>query len=155
MIEVFDSAEEMLRALRESREAADAHIRSWQREIRPGDKVLRMAPVDGSLLVIYGEILDVVETERPHYDLSDPEARAEFEFVCAQFGPEWQASYRFGRFYSPLCPEGELGDIHLATITCILTEDEFVEARVQHWPQARSPFLQFLHMLHTLAPDRS
>lgn len=136
-VKAFDSAEEMFAAMQRDREAADGRIEDWQRTVKPGDLVLRIADVDPvrtEHVLIYGEIIDPVESEKAYYNLDDPVEAAEFEHVKSRYGDQWSRSFCFGRFYSPLCPEGEYGDIHRAVLTAVLTAEEFEAARGR-WPQ--------------------
>jgi len=138
-VQFFDSMEELQETLRENQRRADARIEDWQREVKPGDKVIRLAEMNAGplrrLLLIYGEIIDPIEAERPHYDLTQPEEQAEFNYVCQRYAGEWSESFCFGRFYSTLCSEGEYGDIHRSTITSIISDEEFEEYRKAGWPQ--------------------
>jgi hypothetical protein len=134
-IQVFDSPEEMFEQLRRDRENADRHIQPWQRELKPGDYVVRITEQFGQIIVIYGKLLDPLESERPYYNLDDPEEAAMFRDVEERFGEAWHRSFRFGRFYSPMCMQGEIGDVHLATISGVISEAQFEEARQQGWPQ--------------------
>lgn len=134
-VKSFKDPMELFEEMRRNKERADQQIEGWQRSIRPPAKVIRIAEAAGKLLLIYGSIIDPVESERAHYNLNDPMDAAEFQFVEQRFGSDWQRSFRFGRFYSPLCVEGEFGQIHLATITGVLTEAEFKAAQEQEWPQ--------------------
>ena len=129
------SARDLYEQSQRERKWADAHIKDWQRSVRTGSFVLRLAEVDGKLLLIYGEIIDRVETERPHYDLDDPMQAAEFDHIERKFGPEWLRSFRYGRWYSPKVVEGEFGSAHIATLTAEITGSEFQAAREQGWPQ--------------------
>jgi hypothetical protein len=114
----------------EARKAADAMIRDWQRAVAPGHKVTRPC----GDLIIYGEILDVIETERPYYDLNNPDEAAQFASVQSMHGDCWSKSYCFGRFYSEACPEGEYGDIHRASIRAVISDETFEKARAAGWP---------------------
>jgi hypothetical protein len=136
-VRMFDTIEEMQVFLAENQKAADTQIKDWQRAVRPGDFIMRFADFGGEMLAIYGEILDAIELERPHHDMGSFEDRMEFEAVQDRYKVDghWHQSFRFGRFYSPLCDEGEYGDIHLSTITCVITADLFQMARAAGWPQ--------------------
>ncbi len=47
---------------------------------------------------------------------------------------ESDGAYRFTRCFSEMCPEGELGDMHISTVTRILTKAEFLAAKKTGWP---------------------
>lgn len=134
-VKAFDSIMDMHAYAQQQREAADALIKGWQKAIRAGSKIIRVAEVGRGLLLIYGSIVDPIESERAHYDLSDPLQEAEFDHIATRYGPAWQESFRYGRFYSPMCVEGEFGSVHLATIMAEITDAEFETARLGEWPQ--------------------
>lgn len=138
---MFDTIEEMQVFLSENQKAADAQIKDWQRAVKPGDFVMRFAEFGGEVLAIYGEVLDAIELERPHHDMGSFEDRMEFEAVKARYKVDghWHQSFRFGRFYSPLCAEGEYGDIHLSTIACVIEKEMFEMAKAAGWPQPTPP----------------
>jgi len=103
----YDSLEAMFEAMEKQRTIADMFTKPFQRAVDPGDYYTQTAS-DG--LTIYGKIL------------KDPEQRA----------PQFK-NYRFVEAYSVACPEGELGDIHVAGITRIITCDEFLHAQDLGW----------------------
>jgi len=125
----FSSAEELFEELRKNKEQSDSLIVPWQREVKPGDRVIRYE--EG--LVIYGRITDPVEEDRKYY--SDPDHDPEFLSIRAYFtSPSWTGSYRYGWFYSAMCPEGEPGSIPLATIAKVIDEATFEAAKEAGWP---------------------
>ena len=63
-IQMFDSNEEMLDAVRRAREAADARVQPWQAAIKPGDFFVRVAMLCSELLTIYAQ------SHMRHYRLS-------------------------------------------------------------------------------------
>ncbi|MFW6106831.1 MAG: hypothetical protein ACOC8H_01585 [bacterium] len=99
-VEVFDTAEDAWAAMEQARKAADARVRPWQADARPGDCFVH----SGEGLVIYGEVLEC-------YD--DPRLK----------------HYRFCRCYSAACPRGELGDVHVSVIERFISREEFEQAR--------------------------
>lgn len=137
-VRAFDDIEEMFQAMASDREAADARVEPWQRTVRPGDHVVRIVDIDPvrvEHVLVYGEIIDPIESEKAYYNLRDPEQAAAFEHVKICYGDQWSRSYCHGRFYSPLCREGEYGDVHRATLTAVITAEEFEAAREAGWPQ--------------------
>ena len=104
-VEFFGSMEEAMQRLEEARKAADARVKPWQADARPGDC---FAYFDDDDLVIFGEVLE-------RYD---------------QHGMQ---HYRFCRCYSVACPEGELGDVHVSTILCRMSPGAFERAKKQGW----------------------
>lgn len=130
-VETYATTEELLASMTSAREAADESIQPWQRELKPGDKVVRLY----GDLVIFGQLLDVLELERQEYDLDDPEEAAQCAEMARFYSPsgDWYQSFRFGKFYSVACTEGELGDVHLATVAAKITEGTYELARVGGW----------------------
>jgi hypothetical protein len=41
--------------------------------------------------------------------------------------------YRFCRCFSVVCPEGELGDVHVSTVRCIMSRGLFERLKEQGW----------------------
>ena len=131
-VRTFENFEEMVDFMAANRRTADSNIQDWQREIKPGDFVVRVYSED---LLIFGEILDIIEIEKQYYDLDDEEQAEEFSFTEEHYreGGNWHGSYRFGRFYSIMCPEGELGDIHLSTIFGKIPHEVFEACMEKGW----------------------
>ena len=133
-VRAYDSVTDLWEAMQRDRQAADGQIEPWQRLVRPGQYVVRLTEMCGDPLLIYAKVLDPVEEERRHYDLTDPLEEAEFEFAARHYGPLWQESYVFGRWYSQMCREGEYGQAHRCTLTAVITPVEFEHARELGWP---------------------
>jgi hypothetical protein len=89
------------------RVAADSKISEAQRLLTIGD----YARSESKGITIIGEILSS-DAE----DAEDAEDAAEHE--------AWSRSFVFGRWYSKLCPQGELGDKH-RSVTTKITKEEF------------------------------
>ena len=41
--------------------------------------------------------------------------------------------YRFCRYFSVACPEGEVGDVHVSTVLCLISRAFFEAIRVAGW----------------------
>lgn len=134
--ESFNSISELFQSICKDREVADKQITNAQNSIKPGDKIIRITLG----LVIYGEILDPLEEEKPHYDFSEPFDVAEWQRMKHHFEGLWKESYRYGRFYSPRCEEGELGNVHLSVIHMLIPDNDFEAARKTGWPQTAPDF---------------
>jgi len=104
-IEWFATAEEAEKRLTEAMKAADARVLAWQAAIKPGDCFV-MGSGDGFL--VFGAVLEEGEPGRLRH-------------------------YRFCRCYSEACPEGELGDVHVSAIGCLISRERFEEARMKGW----------------------
>jgi len=124
-IEVFNSYEELCASVNTDRERADADVRASQTAIKVGDFVIRSE--EG--LLIYSEIMDPVEAER-----AAGANEGEIEYMRATYAQEHMRNYRFGRHFSEVCPEGEIGDLHIVSVAAILTREAFEEFKAQGWP---------------------
>jgi len=96
-IEPCESIEELVRSEEFARQAADSRTQDWQRQIKKGDCFKRLTPYG---LEIFGEVLKGYEAE----DLKN---------------------FRVCRCYSFVCPEGEIGDVHVSTIDSLIDRDTF------------------------------
>jgi len=115
----------------EARKAADEQVETEQSSLEPGDFCVRYAHG----LAIYSEILDAATLSlrgRRLEDLDEDE-REEYEFVRTSYQDEHMRNYRFTRSYSCVCPQGELGDIHVSTVSRCLTHEEFIAAKNNGW----------------------
>jgi hypothetical protein len=102
-------AEEIARA----RQQADDNVEAWQAEITIGDHFIR---VHGAIM-IYGKVIDLdYEEDRELY--KEPHMK----------------NVRFTKCYSKLCPDGELGNTHVATMAFKMTAEQFENAREAKWP---------------------
>jgi len=105
-VEFFDTLEEAQARLREAMEAADGKVKPWQAAIGPGDCFVADSGEED--LLVFGEVLEGY-TE-PHLQ-----------------------HYRFCRCYSVACPEGELGDVHVSTVLCLVSRAFFEAMRQAGW----------------------
>jgi len=97
-IETVESIEELVIAQRQAIESADARVKAWQRQIKVGECFWILEP-DG--LEIFGEVISDYNTI-PH-----------------------RRNFRECRCYSAACPEGEVGDVHVATMTARMHRADF------------------------------
>ena len=104
-VEFFSSTEEAIERLEEARKAANGRVKPWQAQVKQGQYFVVVCD-EG--LVIYGEVLEDYQEERLQH-------------------------YRFCKCYSVACPQGELGDVHVSTITRVITKVEFDEAHQSGW----------------------
>lgn len=104
-VEFFATHEEAMQRLTEAMKAADARVLPRQAALKPGD--LFIAESDGDFLV-FGKVLEGYKEKRLRH-------------------------YRFCRCFSEVCPEGELGDVHVSTILRKLSREAFEQAREKGW----------------------
>jgi len=106
-VESFDSLEAAQQRLREAMEAADARVRPWQAAVGVGDCFVTDCGGEEGFL-IFGEVLKGYREERLRH-------------------------YRFCRCFSAACPEGEVGDVHVSAILCVISREVFELARLHGW----------------------
>lgn len=99
-ITFYESTEEMLDALTDAMEAADSRVQEWQKAIKKGDCFWQGTDYGFN---IYGKVLKNAYRE------------------------EHLRNYRFCKCFSEACPEGEMGDVHVSSISGILSREEFEE----------------------------
>jgi len=104
-VEFFDTAEEAAEALTKAMKAADARVQHWQAQVKPGDCFMSDS---GEGYPVFGEVVEGYREKHLQH-------------------------YRFCRCYSTVCPEGELGDVHVSTIRCIVFRELFERLKQQGW----------------------
>lgn len=115
----FDDVEDVMTHLRQERDQADSQVQPWQAELKPGDHFIRLIPLEDGPVAVYGEVVE------PDYDDED--------------GPNLydqphMKNVRFTRCFSMMCPGGELGDTHVATMGRKLSKVQFNLAAKMGWP---------------------
>jgi len=133
-IQTFDSWEELHVAVCGDNDAADAAAAADPQTYEVGDYFLRFFPE--MRLVVYGEILDPVETNRQAGGDDD-----ECEYLRHQYALPHMQFVRYTCCYSSLVEEGELGNTHCSSMNAKISEDEFTRARKTRWPSDRTGVL--------------
>jgi hypothetical protein len=105
-VEFFDSLEEAQACLRQAMEAADSRVKPWQAAVKVGDCFV--ADGDEEDLVVFGEVLEGYQEAHLRH-------------------------YRFCRCFSVACPEGEVGDVHVSTVLCLVSRAFFEAMRQAGW----------------------
>lgn len=105
-IQSFKSVDEMFAAIEKAQVIADANVQGWQKTLDPGSYFIREALG----IQIFCEVLPWPEDEE-----DEP------------------GNYRFCKCYSEMCPEGELGDVHISTAVRRITGEEFRAAKLAGW----------------------
>ncbi len=121
------SVEELFEQLDANREEADRNVLIWQTKAKPGMFYVRIHPEAD--LVIYGEFIDPVESDRQAGADED-----ECEYMRAKYAEPHMKNFRFTKSYSVACEEGEYGDIHVCTIWAFISKEGFEEAKKRGWP---------------------
>ena len=104
-VEFFDTTEAAAEALTEAMKAADARVQHWQARVKPGDCFMSDS---GKGFPVFGEVLEGYREKHLQH-------------------------YRFCRWYSVACLEGELGDVHVSTVRCIVSRGLFELLKEQGW----------------------
>lgn len=114
--------------------AAAERVQEFQKALKPGDYIVRSQ----NGFIIYGEIIDpVVKMLDDETGLSEEqleEMQAEHDYEIQLRNQPHMAAYRFSKCFSQLCPQGELGDLHISTVTKVISKESFDEARNHGWP---------------------
>ena len=125
-VQFFDDTDEMFAAINRGVEAAKKRATAKQNAISYGDYWLR-AYED---ILIFGHITPEKDLWAAEVELGASEEEIEGE--RAMMAASYADGFRFGRAYSIVCPEGELGDTHVCDMIPI-TEEEFEESKDLHW----------------------
>lgn len=115
-VRVFETNEEMIKALESDRKAADEAAEPWQKLMGTGDYYVTFHKDDG--LVVYGTIYK-------------PESTDDQEF----FRQPPRKNIRPVRGYSGVVPEGEYGTTHVSNMHMKISRACFEEAQAAGWPQ--------------------
>jgi hypothetical protein len=115
----FDDVGEVLDYLRGQQTTADSQVQPWQAEMKVGDYFVRLIPMEDGIVAVYGEVLkpDYDEDEEPNF-----------------YDQPHMKHVRFTRCFSMMCPGGELGDTHVASIGRKLSKTQFNLAAQWGWP---------------------
>ena len=116
-IRTYSSIDDMIADIQADGKAADARVEQWQTELADGDCFMRIVDAWGETVTIYCEIVPL-EYEEDRLLHADPHMK----------------NYRFCRCFSRMCPDGELGDVHISTISAKLSRKAFEEAQAAGWP---------------------
>jgi len=126
MIRSFSNLDDLFSAMDADRGHADLKVEPWQENLKPGDFFLRI--VDG--VYIYGEVLDPA---LPTWENASEEDLEELRESAELYKEDHMKHFRFCRCFSRYCPEGELGDVHVSTVSLFLHSDDFAAAKESNW----------------------
>tara|TARA_R100000656_G_scaffold104176_2_gene76269 strand:+ start:3066 stop:3455 length:390 start_codon:yes stop_codon:yes gene_type:complete len=122
----FGSLDEMIAAMEEDKRAADSQVQEWQKKLKVGDYFLRVE----CGIHIFCEVLD---PSVPPDGSLDPEEVEEIRKEAEIYKEPHMTGFRFCRCFSSVCPEGEVGDVHISTAGAKLRQEEFLTARQNDW----------------------
>ena len=134
----FSSMEEMAAYMAEA-EARVAeqmkHLTPEQSGISFGSYALRLIPVGDDVndtLVIFGRVYSYAEVELLELASGADPLHGELRTIMERFNRLHADGYRYGRWFSNVCPEGEVGDAHVTTLWPI-TEADYQHALNNSW----------------------
>ena len=110
--------EDLGRAMKE----ADSRVKPTQAAIKPGQHFINYN--DDLGIAIFGQILDIGRLS------ANPE---EQKYINEDYSQPHMKYYRPTRCYSEVCPEGEIGDIHLSEIDAITDPELFSFYQENGW----------------------
>lgn len=140
--QVFDSAEEMMAFLDDLRKGAAEALRKadgWKKDLKPGDYFLQILQGSDNL---FGETLVIYHRVVPLKELCSEDQESVRDSM--------KRGYLFCMAYSPICPDGEYGDVHCAMAEFPLSESQFNQAKTQGWPQERDAVRSLLNISDTV-----
>lgn len=123
---MFDDVDSVIEFLGNSHDAATAATTPEQQEVGEGDFWKRN--VGG--LQIFGYVYNRMDMRDAALDAGCTSSEADED--VAHTVQQLENGYLFGRCYSVVVPEGELGSTHRSQVTRI-TQQEFEVARQQGW----------------------
>jgi hypothetical protein len=107
----------------ESRRNADASVTpEAEAAAAVGSYFIRLYPVTGGCLTIYGVIIE-----------------SRFEEDRALMSAPHMRFMRLTQCYSMVEPEGEPGNVHIAAMTTFITKEQFEQSRADGWPSLYQP----------------
>lgn len=110
----FDSLEDMFAFMQRDQEIAERARKDHPikvEDLKHGDHFFSVRPdLD---VVIFGHVIETTEYEEDNESIQANRSRG----------------YIFAKCYSPLCTEGELGDIHVTNVSGKISEAEFLRAK--------------------------
>jgi hypothetical protein len=101
-----------------------------QEGISYGSYALRLVPTGDKPLVIFGRVAPLKE-----FAVSELEHGADLDelvFTLTRLRDLHERGYRYGTWYSTVCPDGEVGDAHVTTLWPI-TEADYQHALNNRW----------------------
>lgn len=140
--DIITDLAELMAHMRRREDAANLATRPEQRAlIAATETVYWMRFVSTYNVSIFGEswsLREAIEKERKFYTLdeagmpADPDGRLELMSISAGLRERRERGFLFGRCYSVLEPEGEIGDTHVSQVMPI-SRETFEEFRANGW----------------------
>lgn len=134
----FNDFEEALEWIQQNEAIANRKVHPIQAKILRGCYALRPYTND---LVIYGYVL--TEEEIRWDELKYGADEGELEFTIQHLNASFERGYRYGKWHSVACHDGEYGDAHVSTLMP-LTKEDFELAKLSDWNVAADKVLEFI-----------
>jgi len=125
-VESFDNFDDMMAAISRGVEQAKSRATIAQNAITYGDYWMRI----WEDFLICGYIYTKEEMDAIEVKLGASQEELEYEHRV--YDASYKDGFRFGRAYSQIEPDGELGDTHVSDMTKI-TKEEFESAKILNW----------------------
>lgn len=149
----FGSLEEMLEHMQAAEaEANAAYLAPQQRAIDWGAYVFRAVP-DGEngALAIWGHVWTLTEWRERETKAGATED--ELVYSTERLVDAHGRGYRYGEYYSEICPEGDHGSAHISTLWPI-TRRDYEYARRIGWRMGTEIWARLRAEIHDAAPGR-
>lgn len=127
-IRTYENFEDAFEDMRKAEEAANSSLRPSQRTIGYGDYWMALYPQYD--LLVFGYVFTLDENEKGERDAGASEE--EWEYTKTNMLDSYERGYRFGRAYSTVEPNGELGSTHISQMIPI-SREQFEEAKSLKW----------------------
>lgn len=104
--------------------------------VKLGDYVLRVWDTGNGVIPIFGRLEDPLSwmfKDGKTLESLNPEERAEYEAEARKVEEGKANGYWFGKWYSILVPEGQLGEVHVSNFVMTITEEQFNVAKDAGW----------------------
>lgn len=130
-VQFFDNTQDMFDAIQRGVEQAQARTTPKQSAITYGDYWMRFWDTGyGETLLIFGHITPFEEMMQTERDLGADDEELAYERDMMK--TSYERGFRFGRAFSVVEPDGELGETHVSDMIP-LSKEEFDEARLLRW----------------------
>lgn len=132
MYKEYGSIEEAFADMKRAEDAANENLSEWNKQVVWGSYYMRPAPEVPC--IIFGYIYTEMECVDGERKLGA--THEEVAYTMRSIRDSYERGYRFGRHYSVVEPDGELGSVHIANAWPI-SKEEFETAKAQDWMLTR------------------
>jgi hypothetical protein len=137
-MKTYGTMSELVKDLKRAMESADLAVTPEQESIKAGMYAIRFT-TEG--YIVWSEIIDHmahwkeklgVMNAHDAFRKGGEEMEDEYKYEANLYLEPHMKHYRFSRTYSVLCPDGELGDVHVSTLTRV-PSSIFEAAKTLKW----------------------